>query len=184
VPILVLGGVVAAGAAATALLVLPGRAGYRPAVKVDGATLTAGGRFGPLLIETDGGVAPAEVEAIYRTQLEALRAHLARQRPGLEIPEPVTEIVAMPQTALCLKTNWNMTPPLDCASSPSVTLFGPRGEHRMFVVSDRAQLTEAIRRGVAQAACELHPPLDTPAQKEQNRQLCELTDQFIQAGLR
>ncbi len=46
------------------------------------------------------------------------------------------------------------------------------------------QLAEAIRRGVAQAACELQPSGQTPEQQEQFRQVCELTDQFIQAGIR
>jgi serine/threonine protein kinase len=183
-PLLALGAAVAVGGAATALVLLPGRAGYRPAVKVEGATLTAGQRFGNLLVETDGEVTPAEVEAIYRKELAALRLHVTRQKPALEIPDPVTEIVAMPQAAMCLKRNWSMDPPKDCALSTSVTLFGPQNQHRMFVVSDRAQLAEAIRRGVAQAACDLQPPGQAPDQQQRYAQICELTDQFIQAGVR
>jgi serine/threonine protein kinase len=169
---------------AGALVLLPGHAGYKPVVKVEGVTLVAGQRFGPLLVETDGEVTPDEVAKTYADQLAALRAHVKRQKPTLEIPDPVTEIVAMPQAAMCLKRNWSMDPPKDCSTSPSVTLFGPRGEHRMFVVSDRMQLAEAIRRGVAQAACDLQPSGQTPEQQEQFRQVCELTDQFIQAGIR
>ncbi len=183
-PILAIGTAVAAGGTAGALVMMQGRAGYEPVVKIEGATLTAGERFGPLLVETDGQVTPAEVEAVYRTQLAALRLHVTEQRPGLELPDPVTQIVAMPQAAMCLKRNWNMDPPKDCAISPSVTLFGPQAEHRMFVVSDRAQLADAIRRGVAQAACDLHPPLETPDHKERYRQICELTEQFLQAGIK
>jgi hypothetical protein len=173
-------GVAAAGVVG-ALVLLPGRSGYQPTVKIEGATLTAGQRFGSLLVETDGQVSPAEVEEIYRTQLAALRLHITQQQPALEIPDPVTQIVAMPQAAMCLKRNWSMNPPKDCVISPSVTLFGPQNEHRMFVVSERAQLAEAIRRGVAQAACDLH---QTPEQQERDRQICELTEQFIQAGVR
>ena len=181
---LVAGGVGLVGVGvAGALVFLPGRAGYQPSVKVEGVTLVAGKRFGPLLVETDGEVAPEEVERLYRDQLEALRAHVKRQKPALEIPDPVTEIVAMPQAAMCLKRNWSMDPPKDCATSPSVTLFGPRAEHRMFVVSDRMQLAEAIRHGVAEAACDLQPSGQTPEQQEQLRQVCELTDQFIQGGI-
>src|SRR6185436_1993066 len=185
VPILAVGVAVAAGGVAGALALWPGGGGYRPLVKIEGATLTAGQRFGALLVETDGEVSPAEVEAVYRKELAALRLHITRQKPALEIPEPVTEIVAMPQAAMCLKRNWNMLdPPKDCAISPSVTLFGPQGEHRMFVVSSRAQLVDAIRRGVAQAACDLQPSGQTPDQEARYRQLCELTEQFIQAGVR
>jgi serine/threonine-protein kinase len=181
-PILAIGGAVVAGGIAGALVVLPGRSGYRPTVKVEGVTLVAGKRFGPVLVETDGAVTPDEVGQIYRTQLAALRLHVTQQKPALDLGEPVTELVAMPRAAMCLPRNWNMDPPKDCASSPSVTLFGPRQQHRMFVVSDRAQLTEAIRRGVAQAACELHPPL-TPDQEGRYREICALTEQFIQAGV-
>jgi serine/threonine protein kinase len=183
----ILAAVVAAAGAGVAgvLVLLPDRTGYRPVVKIEGATLTAGQRFGPLLVETDGEVSPAEVESIYRAELESLRAHVKRSKSSLEIPDPVTEIVAMPQSAMCLKRNWNdIDPPKDCAISSSVTLFGPRAEHRMFVVSNRAQLAEAIRRGVAQAACDLHPPLEAPEQEERYRQICALTYQFIQAGVR
>jgi serine/threonine protein kinase len=180
VAILAAGAALVVGGVAGALVLLPGHAGYKPMVAVEGATLVAGQRFGALLVETDGEVTPAEVEASYRTALEALRAHVKKQKPALEIPDPVNEIVAMPQAAMCLKRNWSMDPPKDCAISPSVTLFGPRGEHRMFVVSDRMQLADAIRRGVAQAACDLQPA-PTP---EQQQQICALTDQFIQAGVR
>jgi serine/threonine-protein kinase len=181
-PILALAAVVVAGGAgAGAFVMLRGGAGYKPTVKIEGATLTAGQRFGALVVETDGQVSPAEVEAIYRTQLAALRLHLTQQQPGLEIPEPVTQIVAMPQAAMCLKRNWLVDPPKDCATAPSVTLFGPQNEHRMFVVSERAQLAEAIRRGVAQAACDLH---QTPDQEARYRKICELTEQFVQAGVR
>jgi serine/threonine protein kinase len=183
VPILAIGTAVVAGGVAGALVMLPGRAGYKPTVKIEGATLTAGQRFGPLLVETDGEVTPTEIAELYRRELEALRAHIARQKPGLEIPDPVAEIVAMPQAAMCLKGNWNMAPPKDCASQPSVTLFGPRAEHRMFVVSNRMQLADAIRHGVAQAACDLQPSGATPEQEQRNRQICELTEQFIQAGV-
>ena len=183
-PYIAVGAALVAGGVAGALVMLPGRAGYQPVVKIEGATLTAGQRFGALLVETDGEVSPAEVEALYRAELGALRAHLARQKPPLEIPDPVTQIVAMPQAAMCLKRNWNMDPPKDCALSPSVTLFGPQNEYRMFVISSRAQLADAIRRGVAQAVCELHPPVRTPDLEERYRQLCELTDQFVQAGIR
>jgi hypothetical protein len=180
VAIIAAGAALVGGGVAGALVLLPGHTGYKPTVAIEGATLVAGQRFGALLVETDGEVSPAEVEASYRAALEALRAHVKKQKPALEIPDPVNEIVAMPQAAMCLKRNWSMDPPKDCAISPSVTLFGPRGEHRMFVVSDRMQLTEAIRRGVAQAACDLLPP-QTP---EQQKQICELTDQFIQAGVK
>ncbi len=184
-PLLAIGAAMAAaGGGATALVLLPGRAGYRPTVKVEGATLTAGQRFGNLLVETDGEVTPAEVEAIYRKELAALRLHVTRQKPALEIPDPVTEIVAMPQAAMCLKRNWGVDPPKDCALSTSVTLFGPQNQHRMFVVSDRAQLAEAIRRGVAQAACDLQPAGPAPDQQQRYAQICELTEQFIQAGVR
>jgi hypothetical protein len=183
-PLLAIGGAVAAGGVATALVLLQRPAGYKPTVQVEGATLTAGQRFGKLLVETDGEVTPAEVEAIYRKELAALRLHITRQKPALEIPDPVTEIIVMPQSAMCLKRNWSMDPPKDCALSTSVTLFGPQNQHRMFVVSERAQLTEAIRRGVAQAACDLQPPGQTPDQQQRYVQICELTEQFIQAGVR
>ena len=182
IPMLVIGAAVVAGGVVGAVAMLPGRGGYQPAVRVDGARLVAGQRFGPLLVETDGLVMPAEVEAIYARELAALRLHITKQKPALEIPDPVTEIVAMHQAAMCLPSNWNMMPPRDCATSPSVTLFGPRKEHRMFVVSDRAQLVEAIRRGVAQAACDLRARAELP--EKQAQEVCELTEQFIQAGVR
>ncbi len=182
IPLLVVGAAAVAGGVVGTVMMLPGRAGYQPAVKIDGATLTAGRRDGALLVETDGRVSPDEVHRIYRDELAALRAHLERQQPGLEIPDPVTQIVAMPQAAMCLETNWSMKPPLDCATSRSVTLFGPQKEYRMFVVSDPMQLVDAIRRGVAQAACDLRARLEAP--EAQARRICELTEQFVQAGVR
>ncbi|HWU86096.1 MAG TPA: hypothetical protein VN253_02430, partial [Kofleriaceae bacterium] len=140
-------------------------------------------RFGALLVETDGAVTPAEVEAIYRTQLAALRLHVTQQKPALALPDPVTELIAMPQPAMCLKGNWLIDPPKDCASSPSVTLFGPKAQHRMFVVSDRARLAEAIRRGVAQAACELSADRSTPEGQQRAEELCVLTESFVAAGV-
>jgi serine/threonine protein kinase len=180
-PFLAIGTAVAAGAVGATLVLLPGRAGYRPTVKVEGVTLTAGQRFGSVLVETDGEVSPAEVWTIYSTELLALRELVARKDPKLTVPDPLTEIIAMPQAAMCLKRNWGgVDPPKDCALSTSVTLFGPQNQHRMFVVSDRAQLAEAIRRGVAQAACELQPARPTPEEQQRYNQICELREQFIQ----
>jgi hypothetical protein len=183
VPIAAIGGALVAGGVTGALVMMRGGGGYRPAVKIEGATLTAGQRFGPLLVETDGAVTPAEVEGIYRTQLAALRLHVTKQKPALTVADPVTEIIAMPQAAMCLKGNWLVDPPKDCASSPSVTLFGPQGQHRMFVVSDRARLAEAIRRGIAQAACELGVDRSTPEGEKRAEELCPLTQSFVDAGV-
>lgn len=183
VPIAAIGGALLAGGVAGALVMMRGGGGYRPAVKIEGATLTAGQRFGPLLVETDGAVTPAEVEAIYRTQLAALRLHVTKQKPDLTVPDPVTELVAMPQAAMCLKGNWLLDPPKDCASSPSVALFGPQGQHRMFVVSDRARLAEAVRRGIALAACELGADRSTPEGLKRAEELCLLTQSFVDAGV-
>ncbi|HWO24847.1 MAG TPA: serine/threonine-protein kinase [Kofleriaceae bacterium] len=184
-PFLAIGTAVAAGAVGATLVLLPGRAGYRPTVKVEGVTLTAGQRFGAVLVETDGEVSPDEVWTIYQKELAALRDFAAQKAPKLDIPDPLTEIIAMPQAAMCLKRNWGgMDPPKDCALSTSVTLFGPQNQHRMFAVSDRTQLVDAIRRGVAQAACDLQLAGPTPADQQRQAQVCELTEQFIQAGVR
>ena len=182
-PFLAIGGAVVAGGITGALVMMRGPGGYRPTVQIEGATLTAGQRFGALLVETDGAVTPAEVEEIYRTQLAALRLHVTKQKPALDIPDPVAELVAMPQAAMCLKRNWLADPPKDCAASPSVTLFGPQGQHRMFVVSDRARLADAIRRGIAQAACELGTDPSTPEGQKRAQELCPLTDSFVAAGV-
>jgi serine/threonine protein kinase len=183
-PVLAIGGAIAAGGVAGALVMLPGRGGYQPAVRIEGATLTMGQLFGKLRVETDGAVTPAEVEAIYQTQIAALRLYVTQQKPALVVPDPVTEIVAMPQAAMCLKGNWLVVdPPKDCASSPSVTLFGPQGQHRMFVVADRARLTEAVRRGIAQAACDLGVDRATPEGRQRAEELCPLTESFVAAGV-
>jgi hypothetical protein len=44
------------------------------------------------------------------------------------------------------------------------------------VVSDRAQLAAALRRGVAQAACEF-----SPVAVEKLREICDITSRFAES---
>jgi hypothetical protein len=46
------------------------------------------------------------------------------------------------------------------------------------VVSDRAQLIPALRRGVAQAACEFSPEQDN----ERVREICDVTSRFAESA--
>ena len=53
----------------------------------------------------------------------------------------------------------------------------------LFSLYDRARLADAIRRGIAQAACELSADLTTPEGRQRADELCPLTESFVAAGI-
>ncbi|MGN6105703.1 MAG: serine/threonine protein kinase [Kofleriaceae bacterium] len=185
-PLAIGGGLVVAAGVVATIAITRRDTGYAPEVAVEGVSLTAGKRYGALLVETDGGVTPDEVSQAYQTALAALRLHVTRHRPALEVPDPVGQLVAMPSTSFCSPSIWfHLKPPNNCQSTLFITPFGPQNQHRLFVVSDRARLEEAIRGGVAQAACDF-APVDhgTPEGQKRWEEICGLTRSFLEDGSR
>jgi tRNA A-37 threonylcarbamoyl transferase component Bud32 len=165
------------GGGAAAVLVMQRAARYHSVTEIAGVKLTRGATIGALLVETDGAVEPAELATLYTSTLGALRLFVAASRieATLAIPDPVDVLLAVPAAALCEPTAYlDHQAPRDCASALSATAIGARGTRRLIVVSDRAQLITALRRGVAQAACDFSPEQDT----HRVREICDATARF------
>lgn len=170
--------VVAGGAVAAVLIRKP--AGFHSSVTIQGVALTAGTTAGKLVVETDGTIEPGELAHQYSATLAALRTFAASQ-PGakLTIADPVDVLLAVPAAALCEPTAYlDHQAPGNCATALSATAIGARGTHRLMVVSDRAQLGPALRRGVAQAACEFSPEQDN----QRVREICDVTNRFAESS--
>jgi tRNA A-37 threonylcarbamoyl transferase component Bud32 len=166
------------GGAGAAVMLLRAPAGYRATVEIAGVTLTRGAAIEQLRVETDGAIEPVELAHLYVATLAALRQY-ARSgppaQPALEIADPIDVLLAVPARALCEPTAYlDRQPPGDCASALSATAIGARGTRRLMVVSDRAQLAQALRRGIAQATCDFSPAEDD----QRLRQICEVTSRF------
>ena len=116
-------------------------------------------------METDGAVEPAELARLYASTLDALRAYIRTARPArapaLDVADPVDVLLAVPAAALCEPTAYfDRQVPANCTAAGWATAIGAKGTHRLMVVSDRARLIDAVRRGVAQAVREFSPVAD------------------------
>jgi serine/threonine protein kinase len=140
----------------------------RPASAIPGVKLEPAQKIGVQLVATDGAVSPDELAKRYQQQLAAVMAHVARERhkeriPELTLVDPVAELFALPQAALCEPRAYiGGTAPKDCATAAFSISYGPKKEQRLYVVSSR--LDEGLRRGVGNALCVFHEPAET--QKE------------------
>jgi tRNA A-37 threonylcarbamoyl transferase component Bud32 len=173
--------VLVGGGGAAAVVMARRAARYHATVEIAGVTLTKGKTVGKLLVETDGKVEPDEVARLYASTLGALRLYVTANQAGakLEIADPVDVLLAVPAGALCEPTAYlDHLPPRDCASALSARAIGARGTHRLMVVSDRSQLIPALRKGVAQAACEFSPVEEA----KQVREICDITSRFAESA--
>lgn len=181
-PWIALVAVVLAGGAAVMLTVAIQRAArYHATVAIAGVTLTKGITAGNLVVETDGAVEPDELAKLYTSTLGALRLYAKDNRVGgkVEIPDPVDVLLAVPARALCEPSAYlDHQAPRNCASALAATAIGARGTHRLMVVSDRAQLIPAMRKGVAQAACDFSPAEDN----KRLREICDVTRRFAESA--
>jgi hypothetical protein len=168
------------GGGASAVFVMQRAARYHSVTEIAGVKLTRGATIGKLLVETDGAVEPAELAKLYTSTLGALRLYLKASQVDVELAvDPVDVLLAVPAAALCEPTAYlDHQAPRDCASALSATAIGARGTHRLMVVSDRAQLIPALRKGVAQAACEFSPEQDN----KRVREICDLTNRFAESA--
>jgi tRNA A-37 threonylcarbamoyl transferase component Bud32 len=172
----------AVGGGAAAALVMKRTPRFRSTVAISGVALTRGITAGRLRVETDGAVDPDELARLYTGTLDALRAYVrtagAAGAPALEIADPVDVLLAVPAAALCEPTAYfDRQAPPDCATAGWATAIGARGTHRLMVVSDRAQLSDAVRRGVAQAVREFSPVAD-----ERLHELQDITARFAESA--
>jgi hypothetical protein len=171
------------GGGAAAVVVMTRTARYRSTVEIAGVTLTRGITDGKLLVETDGAVEPGELARLYASTLDALRRFVEPQRkagePKIRIPDPVDVLLAVPAAALCEPTAYfDRQPPPNCAGAQWEIAIGARGTHRLMVVSDRAQLVTALRRGVAGAVCGFSPVED---EKKKLQEFCDITSRFAES---
>jgi hypothetical protein len=132
------------------------------------------------VVETDGAVEPSEVARLYARTLDELRAYVQASKLGaLEIADPVDVLLAVPARALCEPTAYlDQHAPPHCESARSAIAIGARGTHRLMVVSDREQLIPALRKGVAQAACDFAPVQDNDVVRE----FCDVTNRFAESA--
>jgi serine/threonine protein kinase len=180
-PFVVLALVVLGGGAATAALVLKkgAPAGYQSKNKVGGVKLTAGNVFeNQLLIETDGAVTPEEIAPLYKSMLDEIVAF----EPGTEAQRDVIqEIVAVPQAQICEESITRVSP-IPCSHKDTYAT-ALRGKKRQLIISsDRAQLPQTLRIGVAAAVCEFQFMWLTGADDEnarKNEVICSMTKRFI-----
>jgi hypothetical protein len=182
VPWLAVALAVLVGGGAAALLVTRRTPRFRSTVAIQGVAFTRGITAGTLRVETDGAVDPDELARLYAAALDALRAYVrgahASGAPALDIADPVDVLLAVPAAALCEPTAYfDHQAPSNCATAGWSTAIGARGTHRLMVVSDRAQLGDAVRRGVAQAVREFSPVAD-----ERLRELRDLTARFAESA--
>jgi tRNA A-37 threonylcarbamoyl transferase component Bud32 len=178
VPWLAVALAVLVGSGAAALLVTKRTPRFRSTVAIQGVAFTRGITAGKLRVETDDAVDPDELARLYAATLDALRAYVRSERASgaqaLDIADPVDVLLAVPVAALCEPTAYfDHQAPSNCATAGWATAIGARGTHRLMVVSDRAQLGDAVRRGVAQAVREFSPVAD-----ERLHELQELTARF------
>jgi hypothetical protein len=180
-PWIVLALLVLGGGAATAALLFKkdAPAGYQSKTKVKGVKLVAGGVFeNQLLIETDGSVTPEEIAPLYKSMLDEIVAF----EPSLEAQRDVIqEIVAVPQAVLCEESITRVSP-IPCSHRDTYAT-ALRGKKRQLVISsDRAQLPQTLRTGVAAAVCEFQFLWLTGADDEnarKNEVICKMTKRFI-----
>jgi len=170
------------GGAAAAVLVSKRTPRFHSTVAIQGVAFTRGITSGELRVETDGAVDPDELARLYTITLDALRAYARSERgsggPALDIASPIDVLLAVPAAALCEPTAYfDHQAPSNCATAGWATAIGARGTHRLMVVSDRAQLGDAVRRGVAQAVREFSPVPD-----ERLRELRDLTTRFAESA--
>jgi hypothetical protein len=172
--------VVALAAGGGAVLWWQRAGGHGGTIEIAGITLTRGATIDKLRVETDGAIEPAELAEQYASTLRALRAYAGAGTPGaLEIADPIDVLLAVPARALCEPTAYlDRKAPQNCASALSATAIGAKGTRRLMVVSDRAQLIPALRRGVAQAACDFSPVDDN----QLVRQICDVTTRFAESA--
>ena len=161
--------VVLAGAAVAAYFTLHTTA----VAKIPGVTLTAGKRFGALLVETDGTVKPDEVYTAYATTAKAL----LDSSPSLATVkvEVIDHIVLIPRRYLCNPSLYPGDVPRDCSTAKSEVTFGKDGKHLLLVANEPGALPAAMRSGIAQAVC-VFQPADQPA--AENEKICAATKTF------
>jgi serine/threonine protein kinase len=184
--------VLGAGAAAVAVM-QRGGAPTAPADAIAGVALTKHAVIGKLDIATDGTVEPAELAKLYDSTLTALRVYVhtnllaARPRApaspapdDTELPDRLDVLLAVPARVLCAPAAYyDGKPPGDCATADAATAIGAGGKRRLMVVSDRARLMTALRKGISQAACEFFPAED---KDKRMNEICALTTRFAESA--
>ena len=168
-PLFVVGALaVIGGGIVVGVLMTRDRAPDAPPELIPGVKLAPSLLVGSLIVTTDGSVSADEVGARYQVELDALRTHVANERakrrePPATLADPVGELFALPQAALCEPRAYiSGTAPPDCATAAFSVSYGPRKQHRLYVVANR--LDEGLRRGVGNALCVFHP--DAATQKQ------------------
>lgn len=172
-PWLALGGVVLAGGAVTALLIM--RSKTPPVIKkldpFADLSLAAGVKVDNITVITDGTVGAKDVADVYRTEVAAAQKRIdvglaSRKEPPARLPE-ILEIYALPQQALCIKNAYGSDAfvPKECTTKAHAFSPGWRDsplEPRIYVVSGTYK--EAMAAAVADAMCSLQPDISKRSQ--------------------
>jgi hypothetical protein len=168
--VLVLGG---GGGAAAVMLLGKKTHDYEPVAHIDNVSITAGKQFGPVLVESDGKLAPDQIYAQYQNTIDQLLAFDAKVTAKLDV---VQHIVAMPRNLLCSPMAYpGNQAPKDCATASAEATFGPKSTHVLLVSDDIAVLPAAMKIGVAQAVCVFQAPDLAPDQVDK---ICDMTKRF------
>jgi tRNA A-37 threonylcarbamoyl transferase component Bud32 len=186
--------VVGAGTAAVVVMQRPGSSAAPATDAIAGVALTRHAVIGKLDIATDGTLEPVELAKLYDSTFSALRVYVhtnllqvARPRTSeapapvaVELPDRVDVLLAVPARVLCAPAAYyDGKPPSDCATADAATAIGAGGKRRLMVVSDRARLMTALRKGISQAACEFFPAED---KDKRMNEICALTARFAESA--
>ncbi len=180
-PWIVLGGLLVAGGSAAALLMM--RGGWEPSIDhIKGYRPTVGAKFGKVLVESNGKIAPKELNAIYVATLASLQDRAKAKQT--EISEPLQEIISVPQLIFCEPSAYpNLQPAKGCDRLAAAVVVGPKGQHRLMVVDDPQRLAEAFAFGVADAACLFYAGDKTsPEGMATWDKICAVTEEFKPKG--
>jgi tRNA A-37 threonylcarbamoyl transferase component Bud32 len=157
VPLFAALAVILAGGAVAAVLLLKhgsGPPGFQSELGIEGVKLAAGTTFNGVRIETDGMLAPAEVNKIYEL---AVKVAL----DGKPVQTHLDEIVVIPANAMCdprataVPLIYQKQIGCPAGANPSeATVLTNRRKKRLVLVDDAAKLEAAIEMGVVDAHCQ------------------------------
>jgi len=156
---------VVAGGAVVLLLALRDDESTRLTGPFGTLTLQPAVQIGSLRVVTDGTVTPQAVAKAYREEVARAQKRVdlglaAKKQPPATVPDPVKEVYAVPQAALCMKSAYIRDDyiPSNCSTAPSAIAAADRAgstAFRIYVVAGR--IREGFAAAVADITCSNQP---------------------------
>ena len=163
-----------AGGAAAAALVLRGHSSA-PTQEIVGYQPVATATIGSVSIESGGKATPAEVAAQYQDVLAQFRTFAKTK--DLEIPDPIQEIVTIPQPVFCEPTAYpDRKVPDHCETLSAKALFGPKNQRRLLILDEPGHLQKGLSAEVPRAACIFEQD------EKRSAAVCAVSKEFISSS--